>query len=302
MPRTEPLRQPRSCTCAAPHFPCLSLRVRILASRLHVKFPALATSLSMHNLLSAPSTRPISQVVENPGSTLARLHHELGHRRRLILSSFDHLRVAVRSHRRGMRPRSARGRLWSSSDGECSPLARSHLCTCSAPAQRARTSPAAAEYISAPYPTAPPRSQPLATRLLSPGIYLCQLPRLRPTAPAAACALSGRSMAFDTVFVYVLWCHAVLRFSADTAMWARGEPPASKRTRLLPACSCPCRSAAVATTLAAVERVFASGVAPLTFSRFIGRSDYMIGDVVAGQVVPIAPQSVMSALRSCSLT
>ena len=88
---------------------------------------------------------------------------------------------------------------------------------CASPA-RARGACGCGTRIRAPYPKVRTHPQPPATRLPSPGIYIWQLPRLRPTAPTAACALSGRSIAFYVVFLDGLWRHAHLWRSADTAV------------------------------------------------------------------------------------
>ena len=75
---------------------------------------------------------------------------------------------------------------------------------------------AAGEAIGVSYLMTPTRPQLLALRLPSPGIYICGPPRLRPSAPTAACALSDRSIAFYVVFLDALWHPPHLRFSANT--------------------------------------------------------------------------------------
>ena len=62
----------------------------------------------------------------------------------------------------------------------------------------------------------------------------------------------------------------------------------------------PLRSTAAATRLAAVERIFASGLAPLSILSCAGRSDYAIGDFLAGQPLPIASRGAGSGERVAS--
>ena len=187
------------------HCPGFEHRVSFPGPRPRVKYAAQRRSLSMRESLSAPSARRIVQVVEDPVRPLLRLRRGFARQRPNNLSKLCRLRADGRFRRRPARPESARDRFSCSSDGMRLPSGHNHPIACPAPVQRARAAPAAGEPIRTPYPTARTHPQPPATRLPSRGIYIWRLPRLRPTAPTAACALSGRPIAFYMVFLDNLW-------------------------------------------------------------------------------------------------
>ena len=166
-----------------------------------------------------------------------------------------------------------------------------------APAQRARTPRAAGEAIKALCLAALTRRKPPATRLPSPGIYICSPPRLRPSAPTAACALSDRSIALSVVFLGAPWLSGRSASARTRQCAGRGVRPASKRTRSLAARSFPRRSAAADPRSAAVERISVSALVPYSLLLCAGRSDYVVGDFVAGQAVPGARRTAREARR-----
>lgn len=160
---------------------------------------------------------------------------------------------------------------------------------------------AAGEAIGVSYLMTPTRPQLLALRLPSPGIYICGPPRLRPSAPTAACALSDRSIAFYVVFLDALWHPPHLRFSANTDSYgsrsaARVEANGIACRALLPS-PLRCRKR----TVCGSGAFSASPCSPSHISCCAGRSDYVTCDFLAGQFMPSARHSARSASRACAL-
>ena len=129
------------------------------------------------------------------------------------------------------------------SNAEIACVASARLCQCPAASQCARVASTAGEAIGVSYRMSPPRPQLIVLRLPSPGIYIEQPSRSRPTAPTASCALSDRSVAFYKVFLYDVWQSALFHFEADTAICgsrctARVEAHAIARRVLLPSPLC----------------------------------------------------------------